>query len=362
MKTTTRFKDLHTTYANKRVFVTGHTGFKGTWLTHLLGILGARVFGYALQPATKPSMYQQTNANEILEREWLADIRDPQALASAFEFADPDFVFHLAAQPHVLPSYADPIETFSTNVMGTAHLMNLGRKLLRPAAMVIVTSDKCYANREWHHGYRETDPLGGHDPYSASKACTELVARAFALSYAGASERLAVATARAGNIIGGGDWSPQRLVPDIVRGFFHEGVELRSPNAVRPWQHVLDALHGYLLLGQYIFAKHGQTDRGAWNFGPAPSDTLTVEALTKLFSTEFDSMPWRVADEARLHHEATLLMLDSNKARNLLGWQPKLEVNQAVKWTSQWYRQARTAPESLAVYTRHQLTEYYNAD
>ena len=258
-------------WRGKRVFLTGHTGFKGGWLAIWLESLGASVFGYALAPVTTPSLFEITRLDESVDS-ILADVRDAQKLSDAIRRAEPDIVFHLAAQPLVRASYRDPVETYSTNVMGTVHLLEAVRQTDSVRAVVVVTTDKCYDNREWEWGYRENDPLGGYDPYSSSKAAAELVTAAYRNSYFLASEVAAVASARAGNVIGGGDWSEDRLIPDIVRAVSDgKPVRIRNPDAIRPWQHVAEPLAGYIRLAQHLYTD-GAGFAQAWNFGPEDRD------------------------------------------------------------------------------------------
>lgn len=322
-------------YRGRRVLVTGHTGFKGSWLALWLASLGSRVAGLSLDPPSRPSHWDLLQL--AIDDDRRADIRDPAAVAAALAAARPEIVFHLAAQSLVRPSYADPLATWSTNVMGTAHVLEACRHQPGVRAVVVVTSDKCYENREVPAAYREGDALGGHDPYSASKAGAELVAASYRRSYFGDATSARVATARAGNVIGGGDWSQDRLVPDLVRAMAAGGtLEIRSPAAVRPWQHVLESLSGYLLLGQHLLAGDAAAAR-AWNFGPAAQDACTVQAVLEKLQSHWPQVAWRTSAGAH-PHEATLLQLDSSLAQERLGWRPVWALDEALLHTAQWYR------------------------
>jgi len=324
-------------WAGKRVLLTGHTGFKGAWLALWLASLGARVHGFALPPSTRPALWQAVAEHARIDSV-LADVRDQRALAASVMACQPEVVFHLAAQSLVRASYEDPVSTYATNVMGTVHLLEAlrGQQALR--AVVVVTSDKCYENREHDRGYREIDPLGGRDPYSSSKACAELVSAAFRSSFFDAPEAAAIATVRAGNVIGGGDWSQGRIVPDVVRSLCAgERLSLRNPAAVRPWQHVLEPLAGYLRLAEAL-CRDGKRFAGAWNFGPADHDVVTVQdlvaTLLRLWGTELQPR----IDTGEHPHEAHLLHLDSAKAGLELDWQPRLDLATALQWTVEWYQ------------------------
>lgn len=327
-------------YAGKRVLVTGHTGFKGSWLAFWLTRLGAQVFGLALPPDTRPSHFQLL---DLPIQSIITDIRDPKALDKAIQNAQPDIVFHLAAQPLVRRSYREPVETFATNVMGTIHLFEACRKVDSVRAIVNITSDKCYENKEWVWGYRETDPMGGFDPYSASKGCAELVTASWRQSYFhpdqyGRTHHTLVASARAGNVIGGGDWGEDRLIPDMVRATAdNRPVIIRSPGATRPWQHVLDPLSGYLLLGQKLL--QGQKDHAAaYNFGPAQDSSMTVGQVVQQFKTHWDAMEFEFRPDKDQPHEAGLLRLDCSKANILLNWQPVWNSGLALEKTAVWYK------------------------
>jgi len=342
-------------WQGRRVFLTGHTGFKGSWLALWLAHLGANIRGYSLDPQTTPNMFCVASVGSVLE-DVRGDIRDREKLEAAFTGFAPEVVFHLAAQPLVRRSYADPIGTYSTNVMGTAHLLEAVRKTPGVRVVICITTDKCYQNREWIWPYRETDALGGHDPYSGSKACTEMVVAAYRDSYFPesrlADHRVVIATARAGNVIGGGDWSEDRLIPDLIRGFqAGEPVRIRRPKSVRPWQHVLEPLHGYIQLAER--AWEGKRDAAsAFNFGPDADDAWPVEKIAAKFAGMWKTGASWVNDATSSLHEAQYLKLDSSKARDVLGWRPRLDIETALEWTLDWYRQSQEgadmAPETLA--------------
>lgn len=323
-------------YRDKTVLVTGHTGFKGAWLCCYLQRLGAKVAGLALPPVGGMNLYDLLKLDDSLHSD-IVDIREAETLARVLGEARPEIVFHLAAQPLVRRSYADPIETFATNILGTAHLMEACRTTPSVRAVVVVTTDKVYDNREWPWPYRETDPLGGLDPYSASKACAELVTAVYQKNIFQAERRIRVATARGGNVIGGGDWSEDRLVPDIVRAVGADlPITLRNPSAVRPWQHVLELCRGYLELG----ARLQEDDAGfeeAWNFGPWPGEELPVIDLARALLVALDRPDHALQVLPSPLHEAQLLQLDISKTVSRLGWRPRLRVAEALSWTASWY-------------------------
>jgi CDP-glucose 4,6-dehydratase len=325
-------------WRDKRVFLTGHTGFKGSWLSLWLQRLGAQLSGYSLAVATKPSLFEQAKVSEHMVSQ-IADIRDLPALKAALESAQPEVVFHLAAQPLVRASYLDPVGTYSTNVMGTVHLLEAIRHCPSVKAVVIVTTDKCYENQEWHWAYRETEPMGGYDPYSSSKGCAELVSAAFRKSYFSEPNSVAIATARAGNVLGGGDWSADRLVPDTLAAFAkNQPVQLRYPHAIRPWQHVLEPLRGYLMLAQAL-CERGQAFAQAWNFGPCEDDAQTVQWIVEKMAYLWGADANYEVLNSEQPHEAHLLKLDISKAKALLKWAPTLRLNQALDLTVQWSKQ-----------------------
>lgn len=328
-------------WRGKRVFVTGHTGFKGSWLSLWLQQLGAEVIGYALTPPTSPSLFEVARVgNGMMSIE--GDVRDLVSLQDAIAAHKPEIVFHMAAQPLVRYSYQHPVETYATNVMGTVHLLEAIRQTGSTRVVVNITSDKCYENREWVWGYRENEAMGGHDPYSNSKGCAELVASAYRDSYfntATYSEHgVGLASVRAGNVIGGGDWAGDRLIPDIIRAIIAgESVLIRSPNAIRPWQHVLEPLNGYMSLAEQMWDTGTELAEG-WNFGPNDSDARPVswitEQLTQLWG---DGASWQLDTKVN-PHEATYLKLDCSKAKNRLKWTPKLDLATTLDWIVEWYR------------------------
>jgi CDP-glucose 4,6-dehydratase len=329
---------LADSYSGRRVFVTGHTGFKGAWLSFWLGELGAEVTGYALDPPTEPSLFDALGQCERMHHV-VADVRDRGRLAAEVEAQRPSVIFHLAAQPIVRLGYAKPHETFETNVMGTVNVLEAARLCDSVRAVIIVTSDKCYQNLETGRAFREGDPMGGRDPYSASKGCAELVTAAYHESFV-TSTRAAVASVRAGNVIGGGDWAVDRIIPDCVRALvLGQPVVVRNPDAVRPWQHVLEPLSGYLWLGALLLCD-GRAYEGPWNFGPTgEDDARPVRWVVERFLDEWGSGSWTMPGGADAQpHEAHRLSLDSAKARERLGWAPVWDAQAAVWQTAHWYR------------------------
>lgn len=328
-------------WRGKRVFITGHTGFKGSWLVLMLQAMGARVAGYSLPPPTEPSLYALARAGEGIEST-IADIRDLEKLTAAIRSHSPEVVIHLAAQSVVLRSYEDPVESYSTNVMGTVHVFESVRRLAKPCVVVNVTTDKAYENQGWIWSYRETDRLGGHDPYSNSKACAELVGQCYRNSYFSSSRLpdhgVAVGNARAGNVIGGGDWTPRQLVPETMAAFLREQpVVLRHPDAVRPWQHVLDCLAGYLRLAE-VLATDPIGHIGDWNFGPIDIELTPVAAVVEALAAAWGQQPAWTPDKAMHAREEMILRLDISKAVQQLGWTPRLPVREAIAWVADWYR------------------------
>jgi CDP-glucose 4,6-dehydratase len=335
-------------YAGKRVFVTGHTGFKGAWLTLWLRQLGATVTGYSLAPRTPRSLFSDLGLANELENH-IADIRDADHVRAALSAAEPEIVFHLAAQPLVRRSYADPLETFSTNVTGGAALLDAVRHCDSVRALVFITSDKCYENKEWAWGYRENDELGGKDPYSASKAAAELVFRAYSESYFRQRSTLGAATTRAGNVIGGGDWSEDRLVPDCIRALERdEPIVIRNPHSTRPWQFVLEPLSGYLKLALRLL-ENPERFGGAWNFGPLDHAFMTVEDVTKRIIEGWGSGSIRIQIDPLAAHEASLLHLSVDKAVSLLQWRPRFTCREAVELTTRWYRECREGRDARSI-------------
>jgi len=328
-------------WRGKRVFLTGHTGFKGSWLSIWLHTLGAEVTGYALEPPTVPSIFDLAGVDGLLTS-IIADVRDLDRLQAEMLKAAPEIVIHMAAQPLVRDSYKIPVETYATNVMGTVHLLEAVRRTPTVRAVVNVTTDKVYENREWVWGYRENEPMGGYDPYSNSKGCSELVTAAYRSSYFNPREYsrhgVAVASARAGNVIGGGDWATDRLIPDIIRAILAgEPVLIRNPHAIRPWQHVLEPLSGYLLLAQHLY-EHGATYAQGWNFGPAEDDAKPVEWLVQRLCSEWGEGAQYRLDNGEHPHEAHYLKLDCSKARCELGWIPRWGLDVALKRIIEWTR------------------------
>ncbi|HZY20344.1 MAG TPA: CDP-glucose 4,6-dehydratase [Ramlibacter sp.] len=335
-------------WQGRRVLVTGHTGFKGSWLSLWLQALGADLHGLALVPSTTPSLFELARVGAGMHST-IGDIRDFGAVTQAVQACRPEVIFHLAAQPLVRASYADPIATYATNVMGTVHVLEAARRQPGVRAIVNVTTDKCYENREWQWPYREDEPLGGHDPYSSSKACSEIATASWRRSFLHGDGAPAVATARAGNVIGGGDWSDDRLVPDLLRAWDGGGpAVLRNPLAVRPWQHVLDPLAGYLLLAQRLLAD-GEPWARAWNFGPAEDDARPVGWVADtLAACCRDSAGW-VQDPGAHPHEAQLLRLDASLARVRLGWRPRWSLTDALRRVAEWHQGLRDGADVRAL-------------
>ncbi len=329
-----------TFWRGKSVLVTGHTGFKGSWFCLWLQQLGANVVGVALDPNTEPSLFLEADVARNMTSH-LADIRDLDALTRIIRSSSIEIVFHLAAQSLVLPSYRDPLETYSVNVMGTATILEAIRSTNSVQACISVTSDKCYENREWEWPYRESDPLGGHDPYSSSKACAEIVTAAFRSSYfvhPGESGYSAIASARAGNVIGGGDWSAHRLVPDIIRALLSDlAIPLRSPGSVRPWQHVLEPLYGYLMLAEALYER-GAAFAQPWNFGPDTTHLRSVAWIAQHLGEAWGRSVV-TSDAIPTVHEAAVLALDSSRARHVLAWHPVADMERTLQWTARWYKE-----------------------
>lgn len=341
-------------WSQRRVFITGHTGFKGGWLALWLAEWGAELFGFALEPPTTPNLFTVAHLRACFARDVRGDVRDQAAVTAALQAAQPEIVLHLAAQPLVRAGYADPVGTYAANVMGTVHLLDAVRQCPSVRAVVIVTTDKCYDNREWVWPYRETDPLGGHDPYSSSKAAAELVTHAYRQAFL-ATSGVQVASVRAGNVIGGGDWAADRLVPDVLRALdAGEAVSIRSPHAIRPWQHVLEPLAGYLLLAEQLYAPDAACAT-AWNFGPDPADAWSVEQVVR-WLCEHGGGHWHTATQVG-PHEAAVLNLDSAQARARLGWRPRWTVRHALDHTLRWHQAWRAGAEMQSV-TRQQIRAY----
>lgn len=351
---------LQKAFKGKRVFLTGHTGFKGAWLLQILHWLGADVKGYALPPEKDKDLYNQINGEELCYSSTMADIRDMQQLQGELVRFEPQFVFHLAAQPLVRRSYEQPVDTFMTNVQGTVHMLDAIRSLEQPCTALMITTDKVYENPERGTAFNEEDKLGGHDPYSASKAAAEIAIASYQRSFFSPAtydkHRKSVAAARAGNVIGGGDYADDRIIPDIVRALdFDERVSLRNPQSVRPWQHVLEPLGAYLLLAAKM-QERPTAHNTAFNFGPRVEDMLTVEALTNIFLERFGKGGYMAEAHIKPLHEANLLLLDSGKALKELGWQPQLDAKTAIDWTADWYANKE---QPAAEKCLQQITEYF---
>jgi CDP-glucose 4,6-dehydratase len=353
-------EDVVNPWQGRKVFLTGHTGFKGGWLSLWLTGRGAQVRGYSIEPPTQPNIFTAAKVASVVE-DVRGDTRDYAALEKAIGEFRPEVVFHLAAQPLVRRSYDDPLLTFSTNVMGTVHLLEAVRRTPGVRAVVCIATDKVYQNQEWEWPYRETDPLGGFDPYASSKACAEIAASAYRSSFFPAQRLkehgVAVATVRAGNVIGGGDWSKDRLIPDLIRGFqAGKPIRIRRPKAVRPWQHVLEPLNGYIMLAERLL-EQPEKFASSFNFGPAYDDAWTVERIaTKLAGMWGDDASW-VSDEAEHVHEDHTLRVDSSRAHAELGWRPRLRIEEALEWVMDWYRRWH-AGENMSSVTRDQIARF----
>ncbi len=322
-------------WKGKRVFLTGHTGFKGAWMALWLHSMGARVYGFSLPPSAQPSLFDLVGLAKLIDGA-MGDINNYTVLSESLQKFSPEIVFHLAAQPLVRESYVNPIETYQTNVMGTLHVLEAIRSLPSVRAVVVVTTDKCYENKEWVWPYRENEPMGGHDPYSSSKGCAELLTASYRQSFFDTS-KVGLATARAGNVIGGGDFSKDRLIPDFIRAIQkNETIKLRYPNAIRPWQHVLEPLYGYLLLAEQLW-EQPQRFSEAWNFGPDAQDVMSVSGIVDRLIKIFNQGAWE-QDVGTYLHEAGVLKLDCAKAHTLLGWWPKMTIDMSVDWIAGWYQ------------------------
>mgnify|MGYP001112907835 CR=1 FL=1 len=354
------FKDV---YKNKKVLVTGHTGFKGSWLSLWLLKLGANVIGYSLEPPTQPNLFDSIKLKNKITH-ILGDLRDENHLFNVFEKYKPEFVFHLAAQPLVRLSYTEPKLTYETNIIGTINVLEAVRKTDSVRVCVVITTDKCYENKEWVYGYRETDPMGGYDPYSSSKACAELIVSAYRNSFFNPKDydkihNIALSSVRAGNVIGGGDWGEDRLIPDCVKTLSkNKIINIRNPQATRPWQYVLEPLSGYLLLGSKMY-KDGKRYSSAWNFGPNDNDIITVEEIVKSVIKKWGNGDYKVNMSSQ-PHEASLLKLDTSKARTFLGWKPVYNVCEAIKRTINWYKYfyKSVGKEKLYKITVNDISDY----
>ncbi|MBW7913871.1 MAG: CDP-glucose 4,6-dehydratase [Taibaiella sp.] len=351
---------LRSVYKGKRVFLTGHTGFKGAWMLQILQWLGADVKGYALAPEKDNDLYNQVNGNELCYASVEGDLRDLDMLHGELVRFEPHFVFHLAAQSLVRRSYEQPVDTFMVNTQGTVHMLNALRDVQQPCIGLMITTDKVYQNPERGTPFKEDDKLGGYDPYSASKAAAEIVIESYQRSFFNPADynkhQKSVASVRAGNVIGGGDFADDRIIPDIVRALeFDQPVNLRNPNSIRPWQHVLEPLGAYLYLAAKM-SEQPEEYTTAFNFGPNEEDMLTVEELTNIFIQQFGRGTYNVLQQEGALHEAKLLLLDSNKAKQMIGWQPKLDARTAIRWTADWYAdREHTAHEKCMA----QIKEYF---
>jgi len=351
------------TYQNKSVLVTGHTGFKGGWLSLWLKELGAKVVGYSLEPPTEPSLFEAINLKDKIIH-IIGDVRDEKHLTVIFEKHQPEFVFHLAAQSIVRRSYREPKFTYETNVMGTVNVLEAVRKTNSVKVCIIVTSDKCYENKEWVYSYREIDPMGGYDPYSSSKGCAELITATYRKAFCKPNSyhqtnNIALSSVRAGNVIGGGDWGEDRIIPDCIRALSKgETILIRNPSAIRPWQYVLEPLFGYLLLGALMYEDSAKYS-SAWNFGPDDKNILTVEELVKLVIKYWGSGSYTI-DNLTQPYEAKFLKLDTSKARILLGWKPLYDIDEAVRRTINWYKHFynNISKETLYKFTLQEIREY----
>jgi CDP-glucose 4,6-dehydratase len=335
-------------WKGKRVLLTGHTGFKGSWLSLWLQSMGAQVVGYALAPPTNPSLFEVAEVGKGMTS-IIGDIRDLGTFQDVFAQHRPEIVIHMAAQPLVRYSYQNPVETYSTNVMGTVHLLDAVRNTPGVKAVVNITTDKCYENREWVWGYRENEPMGGFDPYSNSKGCAELVSAAYRSSFFNANSYaqhgVALATVRAGNVIGGGDWAQDRLIPDILTAFEQgKRVDIRNPHAIRPWQHVLEPLRGYLTLAERLF-EHGPSYAEGWNFGPNDEDAKPVSWIVEQMAAMWGNNAQWQSDTSEHPHEANYLKLDISKARSRLDWHPALRLNDALKLIINWSKQCQAGAD-----------------
>jgi CDP-glucose 4,6-dehydratase len=346
-------------WQGKKVFLTGHTGFKGSWLSLWLDSLGAEVTGYALKPPTDPSLFEICELEDRIDS-IIGDIRDKKSLIKTVLSVEPDIIIHMAAQPIVRESYRDPFGTYETNVMGTVNLLEAVRQSKSVRAVVNVTTDKCYENKETLRAYKETDPMGGFDPYSNSKACSELVTASYRSSFFNpldhAKHKVAIATARAGNVIGGGDWASERLIPDFVRAILNkETIRVRNPKAIRPWQHVLEPLSGYMMLAEKLYT-HGPKYSEGWNFGPSRTDAKPVEWIVKNLCKKWEGSAYSI-DKGRHPHEANYLILDNSKANKRLGWSPKWDLSQALDKVVDWTK-AYQDKEDIYDICIEQISEY----
>lgn len=343
-------------WQNRKVFITGHTGFKGSWLSLWLQQLGAQVTGYSLEPPTTPSIFESAKVGAVIEKSITGNIRDAELFTSSMQQAKPEIIIHMAAQSLVRDSYTDPVDTYATNVMGTVNMLEAVRNTPSVKAVLNITTDKCYENKEWVWGYRENEPMGGHDPYSSSKACAELISSAYRNSFLD-NAGIALATARAGNVIGGGDWAKDRIVPDAMRAFMdNESLLIRNPVATRPWQHVLEPLSGYLLLCQKLIEQPENFSEG-WNFGPDDEGAQPVSILADTMVRCWGNDAQWIVDSNEHPHEARYLKLDCSKAKNLLKWKPIWCLERALDQTVQWYK-AWHQNKDMYEFTMNQIKFY----
>ena len=353
------FNDI---YRGKRVLITGHTGFKGSWLSLLLYKLGADVYGYALEPPTEPSLFKEARISDLITS-YIGDVRDLDHLTNVFQKVNPEIVIHMAAQPLVRDSYKIPVETYAINVMGTVNVLEACRQTKSVKVIVNVTTDKCYENKEWHWGYRENEPMGGYDPYSNSKGCSELVTSSYRNSFFNPKEYdkhgVAIASARAGNVIGGGDWAGDRLIPDFIRAISqNKKVIIRSPFAIRPWQHVLEPLTGYLTLAAKLYTEGAKYD-GGWNFGPEEKDAKNVEWITQRICKLWSKDASYGLDTNLQPHEANYLKLDCSKAKAELDWKPRWNIDKALESIVEWNKNYQSGHDIRKI-TEYQIEEYYS--
>ena len=363
MEDMVNFQQLENTYKGKKVFLTGHTGFKGAWMLKTLSLLGAEIKGYALAPQTPNDLFHLIDGEKLCQSV-IADLRDKKRLESEIVAFQPDFIFHLAAQPLVRLSYQIPAETFEVNVIGTANVLDGVKQLQKKCSVVLITTDKVYHNNEWIYPYRENDRLGGYDPYSASKACAELLIDSYRNSFFNINNfdkhLKGIAVARAGNVIGGGDWSKDRLIPDIVRSLMaNKPVVIRNPNAVRPWQHVLEPVVGYLSLGMHL-EKQPIAFAQAYNFGPQSEDALSVEEMLQLAIASWGSGEYQIEQEVNQPHEAGLVKLDISKVKSELKWTPKMNAKETVKFTLDWYKNFKDDILKINDFATNQILSFLN--
>ncbi len=348
-------KNILNHFSGKKVLITGHTGFKGSWLTQILKLAGAEIIGIALEPKYDQDLFNLLGTTDTISQHHIQDIRDLEKTKKIIVEAAPDIIFHLAAQPLVIPSYEDPVYTYEVNLMGTIHVLEALRDLQKPCTVVMITTDKVYENKEVMYPYKESDPLGGHDPYSASKATCEIAISSYKRSFFSKSENKNIASARAGNVIGGGDLSEKRLIPDLYKAAINnEAIQLRFPDAVRPWQHVIEPLWAYIYMAYLMDSEGYAIDQ--LNIGPLESDTLSVREVVQLFLQEIEEKPEVKMNTPPTYHEAKLLMLDIQKAKEAINWTPLLNAKEAIQWTAHWY----FSDQEASTKTNFQIKKYLN--